>query len=162
MKTPIILEVKSEQYGVYWAEFVGVVDFAMLLSKLGLKNFSQWTDIYDPFTHFQSHNRIMLHDHIDEDGRSMNMPRQAIFVPTARTCQNWDYHSSAYGKILGGRKRKFPLLKSQKLIEQWQNSLSDNLLMPVWAFSCETVEDLKEADRIMHPLPCRHCYAGRI
>lgn len=162
MPTPIILEVKSEQYGVYWAEFVGIVDFAMLLSKLGVRHFSEWSDIYDPFTHFQSHNRIMLHDHIDEDGRSMNMPRQAIFVATAQTCKDWDYHASVYGQSLGRRKRKFPLMKTKKEIEKWQNSLPDNLLLPEWATSCKTVEELKAADRIINPLPCQRCYAGRI
>lgn len=155
MQETAIIETKSDTYGTYWMECVGIVDFLDLIrAKHG-----PWLDKFHPMPYFRSLMMHPLHNHLDHQGKDMHAGRVAIFVASERCNANWDYRASKFGQQVGGRKRKLPIAHSEKVITKWQNSLPEGLLFPDWLRKCRTLEDLREADKIENPLPCKLCGA---
>lgn len=155
MQETVIIENKSDTYGTYWMECVGIVDFLDLIKI----NRTCWLDNFHPIRHFHSLMMHALHEHRDSEGKSMHAGRVAVFVASERCNLAWDYRASKYGQQVGGRKRKLPIAHSEKVITKWQNSLPQGMLVPEWLTKCRTLDDLTQADKIANPSPCKLCGA---
>jgi hypothetical protein len=160
---PIVLTIENDpQYGTFWMECIGIVDHYALLMLMDFDEYQSWTHTYHPFTYFTKRRgsaleQHQLHDHVDHRANSIFRGRYAIFTCTERVNTNWDFRGCKYGKEVGGRKRKMPLIGQEKHITKWQQSLSDGLLTPTWMEGCKTFSDLKTAHDRAHAGICEHC-----
>lgn len=157
MTTPIIIDVKSDNYGTYWMECIGIVDYPAIICSRSLDQLELWFEKFHPHRYFHSVLQKTLHEHHDSQGVLRPGLRIALFVPTHRVNEAWDFNASPYGQRMGGKKRKLPVGHTDKEVIKWQQSLPEGMLTPQWLAGCLTMEDLLAADRVNHPEPCPHC-----
>lgn len=160
MSRPLFTIENDPQYGTFWMECIGVVDYMQLLMELDAETLHKWRYKFHPVKYLRTHNCETLHEHLNKSGQPNRAGRYAYFVPTAAVNKDWDFRGCEYGKQVGGRKRAMPLIMSEKKIEKWQASLPDRMLVPDWLEGCKTMADVLEADKHNNPLPCSNCGRG--
>jgi hypothetical protein len=138
-------------------ECVGVVDFLDIIRTQSIDAYMSWSERFHPLKYFLGVVLQDLHCHVDKNGSNAHAGRVAVFAGTARVNANWDFKGSKYGQSIGGRKRAMPLNHSEKVIEKWQNSLPNRILVPQWLEGCTTMEDVVRADKLNAIDPCPHC-----
>lgn len=157
MSNPIIDTIKSDpNYGTFWTECVGVLDYLDIIRNTQADAWLSWTEKYHPLRYFSGVVMFELHEHFDRNGKNTHAGRVAIFVPTARVNSKWDFKSSLYGRNVGGRKRPMPLITAEKKIIKWQESLPRQLIVPEWLEHCSNLDDLIGMDK-RHNMPCQNC-----
>ena len=125
---PLVYPAESDNYGTYFMECIGVVDFLEIGTKMELDAIMAWTRKFHPVRFFPACCLVKVAEHIDPDNNLKGVNRYAVFVPSKRLNLDWDatFWNTKYQRP--NRKTALPIQVSDKDIQRWQSSLPERLV----------------------------------
>lgn len=140
----IVERVESDQYGVYYQECVGVMDFPLMAKTMDLDDIQAWMEKYHPKSYrgFSSWGLRLIKNGPQKDFVAQGFNVYAVMVATRRANQDWSSEGTNYQRQSGDYKPKhLPVAATDKDIEKWQASM--DTLVPEWFESITTLDALK-------------------
>lgn len=140
----IIERIESEQYGAYYQECVGILDFPLMAETMDLDEVCAWVEKYHPSSYrgFSSWGLRLIKNGPKKDFIDRGFNIYAVMVATRRANQNWSSEGTNYQLQAGSYKPKhLPVAATDKDVERWQSSLS--ILVPAWFETANSLEDIK-------------------
>ena len=108
-----ILEIKSDNYGTYKSELVGVIDFKLVYASI--RDSSIWVEKYHYITFFNAVTYVVINPEEHE-----YLHKVAVYVPVDDINKDWDctvWHDNYPSIKLS---KKLPITIPRKLINKWK------------------------------------------
>jgi hypothetical protein len=139
----IILRNESDNYGTYFSECIGIVDFFQMIKEQSLSSFFE--NKLHPNSFFPSNSFLRLSHTKSKELSLQDIGRFALFVPSDKVNTEWNSKPWTLKHNLGNKKRSLPISVSQKNIDKWLNNPfnENNSLTPNYFFEAKSITDLQ-------------------
>lgn len=138
----LILKRTSDNYGDYYLECIGVIDFNRMINEWNFDEWYTWTQRFHPKKHCPSHTMLRLSEINTDDPGLRSTGRFALFVPTDRVNAEWDHKAWKAKHGITSRSKTLPISLSEKEIKSWQQSAPEYLL-PDYFVTARSITDLQ-------------------
>jgi hypothetical protein len=137
---PVIIQVESAGgWGLLNWECIGVIDYKSLMDAFGVDKVFEWSERYHPRKYFDAYSMRPLLKHHDDGGSDLLERIHAVFVPTVQANLDW---LSPSDMTTGKRVKKLRIAATEKKVQKWQRSLSEELIMPMRFREANSLEEL--------------------
>lgn len=141
----IIEKTESDQYGTYYLECVGILDFPLMAEIMDADEMYAWMEKYHPrgYRGFSAWGLRLIKNGPKEDFIERGFNVYAVMVPTRRVNENWSPEGTRCQRQSGSKKYRYlPVAATCRDVEKWQSSLS--ILVPKWFHEANNFDDLQE------------------
>jgi hypothetical protein len=113
----LVLKTVSDNYGPYFLECIGIIDFNRMIREWELEQWFDWTQKFHPKNYCPSHTMIRLSEIKTDDPSLRSTGRFALFVPTDRVNGDWDHKAWKTKHGITSRSKTLPIALSENQVK---------------------------------------------